>query len=246
MSASKVYFTDMSTSMKESLPDKLGRLIDAAGIGDIDFKDKFVAIKIHFGERGNLAYLRHNYARMLVDKIKKLGGKPFLTDSNTLYVGSRTNSLDHLDCARDNGYCYSTLGCNVIIADGLKGNDEILVPLNGECVKEAKIGAAIMDADIVISLTHFKCHESAGIGGALKNLGMGSGSHAGKMEMHYSGKPRVKTEMCVGCGRCAKSCGQNAIELENGKARITERCAGCGRCIGQCALHAIVPTDGTS
>ncbi len=246
MSASKVYYTDMTTRMKESQPQKLERLIKKAGLDSIDFKDKFVAIKIHFGELGNVAYLRHNWARTVVEMVKARGGHPFLTDCNTLYVGSRTNALDHLDCARLDGYCYETVGCNIIIADGLRGTEEREVPINCEYVKSAKIGSALMDADIVISLSHFKGHEAAGFGGAVKNLGMGGGSRAGKMEMHYFGKPHVEPEECIGCGYCAKQCGQNAIDMRDNKAFISDRCAGCGRCIGQCRRHAIVPTEDNS
>ena len=153
----KVYFTNLRTHGRESQLDKLKRLIKRAGIEQIDFENKFVAIKIHFGELGNLSFLRPNYARAVVDVVKELGGKPFLTDCNTLYVGSRKNALEHIDCAYQNGFTPYATGCHVIIADGLKGTDETLVPVkNGEYVHEAKIGHALMDADIVISLTHFE------------------------------------------------------------------------------------------
>ena len=203
MEKSKVYFTDMHASMNENLLEKLKRLIKTAGIGQINFEKKYVAIKIHFGEPGNLAFLRPNYARAVADVIRELHGKPFLTDCNTLYVGGRKNALDHLDSANLNGFSPMTTGCQLIIADGLKGTDETLVPVEGgEYVKEAKIGHAIMDADVIISLSHFKVHEATGIGGTLKNIGMGCGSRAGKMEMHTSGKPYVSKEACIGCGSC--------------------------------------------
>ena len=200
--ASKVYFADLRADYHENLQQKLTRLMKTAGMGDIDFKDKYAAIKLHFGEPGNLAFLRPNWAKTVADFIKERGGKPFLTDCNTLYVGRRKNALDHLDAAYENGYNPFTTGCHMIIADGLKGTDEALVPIDGEYVKEAKIGRAIMDADIVISLTHFKGHEATGFGGTLKNLGMGSGSRAGKMEMHSEGKPSISEEKCIGCNAC--------------------------------------------
>ena len=189
MQKPKVYFTSFKTSFTENIPDKLKRLILTAGVKEIDFTDKYAAIKIHFGELGNLAFLRPNYAKVVVDVVKELGGKAFLTDCNTLYVGSRKNALDHLDTAYENGFTPFSTGCHVIIGDGLKGTDEELVPVDGEYVKEAKIGRAVMDADVFISLTHFKGHEMTGFGGALKNIGMGCGSRAGKMEMHSEGKP---------------------------------------------------------
>ena len=123
-------------------------------------------------------------------------------------MGGRKNALDHLDSAYSNGYNPFQTGVHTIIADGLKGTDEEIVPINGEYVKEAKIGQAIMDADIIISLNHFKGHELTGFGGALKNLGMGCGSRAGKMEMHSAGKPVVEQDKCIGCGQCIKICAQ--------------------------------------
>ena len=232
MAVSNVYYTNMRTTLTENLLQKLERLVKKAGMMDIDFNNKYTAIKIHFGEPGNLAYLRANYSKVLVDLIRSQGGKVFLTDCNTLYVGRRKNALDHLDAAYENGY--------IMIADGLKGTDEALVPIDGEYVKEAKIGRAIMDADIIISLTHFKGHEATGFGGALKNLGMGSGSRAGKMEMHNAGKPFVHTDKCVGCGACQRNCAHGAITVLERKASIdTNKCVGCGRCIGACPVDAV-------
>lgn len=242
MEKSKVYFTDFRTHTNgPSLPGKLAKLIRKAGIGNIDMDGKFVAIKMHFGELGNISYLRPNYAKAVADVVKELGGNPFLTDCNTLYPGSRKNALDHLSCAEENGFSMATTGCHVIIGDGLRGTDEVIVPIrNGEYLKEAYIGHAIMDADILISLTHFKGHEATGFGGALKNIGMGCGSRAGKMHQHNSGKPHVIEEQCRGCRNCAKECGSDAISYESGKAHIDQDiCKGCGRCIGACNFDAI-------
>lgn len=248
MGKSKVFYTDMHTTFTENLLQKLRRLIKTAGMEEMDFENKYVAIKIHFGEPGNLAFLRANYAKVVADYVKEKGGRPFLTDCNTLYVGGRKNALDHIDTAYMNGYTPFSTGCHVIIADGLKGTDEALVPVEGgEFVKEAKIGRAIMDADIVISLNHFKGHECTGFGGALKNLGMGCGSRAGKMEMHSSGKPYIAQEACIGCGACAKNCAHSAITLAARKASIShEKCVGCGRCIGVCPVDAVQPASDES
>lgn len=238
--ASKVFFTNLRTTEDENLLQKLRRLIVTAGAGQIDFKNKYTAIKIHFGEPGNLAYLRANYAKVVADYVKEQGGRVFLTDCNTLYVGRRKNALDHLDAAYENGFSPFSTGCHVLIADGLKGTDEVLVPIDGEYIREAKIGRAVMDADIFISLTHFKGHESTGIGGTLKNIGMGCGSRAGKMEMHSAGKPFVEQDRCVGCGACQRNCAHEAITMESRKALIDHnRCVGCGRCIGVCPMDAV-------
>ena len=245
MGKSKVYFANFRATPRENIQQKLVRLMKTAGMDTIDFERKYVAIKIHFGEPGNLAYLRPNYAKTVADLVRSLGGKPFLTDANTLYVGGRKNALDHIDSAYENGFSPFSTGCHVIIADGLKGTDEVLVPVEGATyVKEAKIGRAVMDADVVISLNHFKGHEAAGFGGALKNLGMGCGSRAGKMEMHSAGKPFVKERKCVGCGMCLKVCAHDAITIEDNKASINhDKCVGCGRCIGICKMDAVRPAE---
>ena len=239
--ASKVYFADLRTDVHENLQQKLTRLMKTAGMGDIDFQDKFVAIKLHFGEPGNLAFLRPNWARTVADFVKERGGKPFLTDCNTLYVGGRKNALDHMDSAMLNGFNPMTTGCQIIIGDGLKGSDEVEVPVvGGEYVKNAKIGRAVMDADVFISLTHFKGHEEAGFGGCLKNIGMGCGSRAGKMEQHNAGKPHVAQKHCIGCGQCRKICAHGAPIITDGKAHIDhDKCVGCGRCIAVCPKDAV-------
>lgn len=249
MEKSKVYFTDFVTGYGGTpLPLKLKKLAEKAGLADIDMNGKFVAIKMHFGERGNIAFLRPNYVKAIVDLIREKGGKPFVTDCNTLYVGSRKEALEHLDTAYENGFNPLTIGCHTIIADGLKGTDEALLPVpNGELVKEAKVGRALADADIIITLTHFKGHEMAGFGGAIKNIGMGGGSRAGKMEMHCNGKMVVKQEKCVGCGKCVSICAHGAPSVTNRKSTIDiNKCVGCGRCLGLCPTDAIEPQEWSS
>ena len=248
MEKSKVYYTSMRTGFDNGLLDKLKRLIKKAGIENIDFDGKYTAIKMHFGEPGNLAFLRPNYAKVVADTVKELGGKPFLTDCNTLYVGGRKNALDHIESAYVNGFSPLSTGCHIIIGDGLKGTDEVYIPVEGgEYVKEAKIGRAIMDADVFISLAHFKGHEATGFGGTLKNIGMGCGSRAGKMEMHSAGKPHVEEELCIGCHRCEKICAHDAPQFNDKKASIDHnKCVGCGRCIGVCPKDAIVAASDES
>ena len=241
MEKAKVYFTDFRTKPNVSQGVKLQKLCRQAGLGRIDFEGKFVAIKLHFGELGNFAYIRPNYVKAVADLVKELGGKPFLTDCNTLYPGSRKNAVDHLLNADINGFNYMTTGCHNIIADGLKGTDDVVVPVpNGVYCKEAYIGRALYDADVIIVLSHFKGHEVAGFGGAVKNLGMGGGSRAGKMQQHNEGKPSVDPDACRMCRQCAKQCGSDAISYDSGKAYIDpDLCKGCGRCIGVCAFDAI-------
>ena len=249
MNTSKVYFTNLTnlrTTPSSNLLDKMERLVKRAGIANIDFKNQFVAIKIHFGEPGNLAYIRPNYAARLVSLLRELGAKPFLTDCNTLYSGRRSNAVDHLQSAMENGFNPMSAGCNVIIADGVKGTDYREIEIDGQYCKAPKIGAAIADADIIISMNHFKGHEQAGFGGALKNLGMGCASVGGKLELHCASQPRIDTEACKGCNICVKHCAHDAIHLNNNrKAEIDyERCVGCGQCVALCQYDGAVMGEG--
>ena len=244
MQKAKVYFTDFHTeAYGDGLPIKLKKLMRKAGIEDLDLEGKFVAIKTHFGELGNISYLRPNYARAVVDVVKELGGKPFLTDCNTMYPGSRKNALEHLECAWQNGFTPLTVGCPILIGDGLKGTDDVEVPVEGgEYVKKAKIGRAVMDADVFISLTHFKGHEMTGFGGTIKNIGMGCGSRAGKKEQHASGKPKINAEACRGCRRCQKECANAGLVFDEQTKKMSvdeANCVGCGRCLGACSFDAI-------
>lgn len=244
MEKAKVYFTDFRTqAYGDGLTTKLQKMLKKAGIEQLDMDGKFVAIKMHFGELGNLSFLRPNYARAVADLVKSLGGKPFLTDCNTMYPGSRKNALEHMECAWQNGFTPLTVGCPIIIADGLKGTDDIDVPVEGgEYVKAAKIGRAVMDADVFISLTHFKGHEATGFGGTIKNIGMGCGSRAGKTEQHSNGIPTISSRRCVGCKRCQKECANGGLvfDAETKKMTVdTEHCVGCSRCLGACNFDAI-------
>ena len=248
MEKAHVYCTDFRTkAFGDGLPTKLKKLMKKAGIGQIDMDGKFVAIKMHFGELGNVSYLRPNYARAVVDVVKKLGGKPFLTDCNTMYPGSRKNALEHLYCAWENGFTPLTVGCPILIGDGLKGTDDIAVPVvGGEYVQAARIGRAIMDADVFISLTHFKGHEMTGFGGTIKNIGMGCGSRAGKTEQHSGGKASIDPAKCRGCQKCLKECANDALSFDarTKKTRVNEEnCVGCGRCLGACNYDAIAFTN---
>lgn len=242
---SEVFYTDLRADPDHHLLYKLEKLVRRAGIDKIDFKNKFTAIKIHFGEPGNMAYLRPDFAAVIVKVIKDLGGKPFLTDCNTLYNGGRGNAIDHQDTAMKHGYTPFSVGAQVVIADGLKGLDYVEIPIDGEYCKAPKIGSAIAEADIVVSLNHVKGHEMTGFGGAMKNLGMGCGSVAGKKEMHNASKPRIDKEACRGCGLCVRNCASHAISLSDRKAVIDyDKCVGCGQCVATCQFDgAVVDND---
>ena len=243
MEKAQVYFTNLRARGDGGLLGKLERLVKRAGIAKINFKDQFVALKIHFGEPGNLAYLRPNYAAKIVNILRDLGAKPFLTDCNTLYSGRRANAVDHLQSAMENGFNPISAQAQVIIADGLKGTDYREIEIDGEYCKAPKIGTALVDADIIISLTHFKGHEMAGFGGALKNLGMGGGAVPGKLEMHCTAQPKIDTDNCVGCGVCERHCAHDAVHVnkQTRKAEINyDNCVGCGQCVALCQFNGAV------
>lgn len=245
---SKVFFTDFRSTPSNNLLRKLQNLVTKAGIDTIDFERKLVAIKIHFGEPGNLAYLRPNYSAVIVKMLKKKQAIPFLTDCNTLYSGRRSNGPAHLDAAFENGYNPMTTGCPVIIADGIRGTEYREITLNTEHCESAKIGSAIADADVIISMNHFKGHEITGFGGALKNLGMGCASVGGKLFLHSGASPEIFEVNCTGCRICEKYCAHAAIAVEpDKKAHIDYvRCIGCGQCIAVCQFDAARPASDSS
>lgn len=237
--SSEVYFMNLRTKQGHNLLDKLERLIGKAGILDgIEEKD-LVALKMHFGERGNLAYVQPQFIRRVVEGVKGKGGRPFLTDANTLYVGSRANAVDHLETAIENGFAYAVVGAPLVIADGLNGKDYVAVPVNLKHFKEVKIGSAAAHADALIAVTHFKGHEATGFGGTLKNLGMGLGNRSGKQQMHSDVLPEITEDSCRACGKCAKWCPAGAITVSE-KAKIDSGlCIGCGECTVTCPYKAI-------
>ena len=241
MNPSKVYFTNLRTSPTSNLLDKMERLVRKAGITQIDFEQKFTAIKIHFGEPGNLAYLRPNFAARMTTLLRSLGAKVYLTDCNTLYSGRRSNAVDHLQSAMENGYNPISAQCPVIIADGVKGTEFREIPIEGaEYCPAPKIGTAIADADIIISMTHFKGHEQTGFGGTLKNLGMGCASVGGKLELHSTAQPAINRDNCRGCNICVRHCAHDAIHLDDSHKAVIDydRCVGCGQCIALCQYDA--------
>jgi uncharacterized protein len=240
MEKSIVYYTNLHTTPQNNLLNKVEKLAHATGFDQIDFKNKYVAIKMHFGEPGNLAFLRPNYAALIARMVKQQEGKPFLTDANTLYSGGRSNAVDHLLSATMNGFTEAVTGCPVIIADGLRGNDEAEIEINTPVCKTAFIGKTVAEADIIISLNHFKGHEMSGFGGALKNLGMGCASVAGKRILHATSQPKIVAENCTGCNSCVENCAHSALSLN--KDNIAEinyqLCIGCGQCVAVCQYNA--------
>lgn len=204
----------------------------ASELKGMSIKNKKVAVKAHMGEYGNLNYLRPPIIGAVVDEVKKAGGKPFLFDTPAAYPGSRDTAEKYLDTARKNGFTEETIGCPVIISDDY-------VTLKSKYIKDAQASKEMMDADIMIVISHFKGHSLASYGAAIKNIGMGGFSKETKRETHNAAKTRVVGE-CIGCGTCVKACPVKAISLEQGRARITNsKCFGCGTCVDVCPQKAI-------
>jgi uncharacterized Fe-S center protein len=233
---SKVFFLKKGSS---DLLDGINNLFDTVASNIISNGDS-VAIKLHFGEPGNTAYLKPQFVKPIVDKVKLAGGVPFLTDANTLYKGGRSDSKTHLITARDHGYSKETMGAEIVIADGPDCRDVQKIKVDLKHFKELSVAAAPLRADALIVLTHFKGHECTGFGGSIKNVGMGLGSKAGKQRMHADIRPEVNNAQCEGDGECVKWCPTNAIDLMNGKARIDlGKCIGCAECVAVCPTGAI-------
>ena len=240
---STVYFTNLRTKPGLNLQQKMLRLVKAAGIEGIDFSHKFTAVKLHFGEPGNLAFIRHNYVQTLVKFLQEKGAKVFLTDANTLYSGGRSNAVDHIEAAFENGFNPIGVPAPVIIADGLKGTDETSLPVVSNAkthCQTAKIGSAVANADVIISMNHFKGHEQTGFGGAIKNIGMGAASVGGKLDLHSTSAPQIVRKNCTGCGTCIRYCRHRAITLDKEHKAVIDKtkCVGCGQCIAVCQFDA--------
>jgi len=247
----KVFFTDAHATPKQSRLAKVRTLFQKAGFDKHIAPGDKVAVKVHWGEPGNVGYLPVPYTRTVVELVREAGGLPFVTDTNTLYTGMRRNAVQNVQAAAMNGYCLASLGAPVIVADGLLGHDGREVPLPGTGVGSAKIASGILDADAMIVLSHVKGHMLFGYGGAIKNLGMGCATPAGKQLLHSDVRPRVDAARCRGDGLCVKRCPVPCIELvarpgrQKGQsaeiARIDgARCIGCGECTATCP-HGAIP-----
>jgi len=240
-----VQFAPIRSEHTRSMLERITIALKRAGIEEVISAGDKVAIKVHFGELGNTGFVSSIYTREVVRLVKELGGKPFVTDANTLYSGMRSNAIDHIQCALENGFAYATIGAPIIIADGLDGHDATEVAIDGLHFDSVKIGSAAVEADAMVVISHVKGHEAAGFGGALKNIGMGLGCRSAKQRMHSGVKPEVRPEACINCGKCISWCSQHCIETRmgtDGKRSSwidSERCIGCGECVAACAYGAI-------
>jgi len=238
--AANVYFIDFRATMQKNMMVKLEELLTASGLSSVVGQRDLTAVKIHFGEMGNAAFIRPIYMRRIVAAIKAAGGVPFLTDANTLYAGTRSDAPHHLTTAIQNGFAYAVVEAPLVIADGLRGKSESAVDVYGKHFESVYIAKEIIEADAYISVAHFKGHELSGFGGAIKNTGMGAASRKGKLAMHSTVSPQVNAENCIGCEACVDHCSQHALSVIDEIAVVDEEsCIGCGECILVCPNEAI-------
>ena len=237
---SVVYFASLRAhSDQEGTTIKVQRLFDRAGFSDVVAQSDRTAIKLHFGERGNDGYISPIYVRQVVDKVKACGGLPFLTDTNTLYLGSRSNAVDHITTAILHGFDYAVTGAPIIIADGLFGKNVAQVKIEKKHFTTVTIAGDIALSDSMIVMSHFKGHIVAGFGGAIKNLAMGCAPPEGKRAQHKS-RPFTLPDRCSGCGTCVEVCPKTAIMIKKEKSVIDQDlCIGCFECMHVCPEHAI-------
>ncbi|HEY6000970.1 MAG TPA: DUF362 domain-containing protein [bacterium] len=239
-----MFFADLRGTTRQNILEKLGRLLTRAGLEERIGAKHLVAVKLHFGELGNTAYVRPVYVRRVVERLRALGARPFLVDTNTLYIGTRGDSASHYETAIANGFDWSAVGAPIVIGGGLRGNRAVTVPVNLTHYREVEIAPEIADADAIVGIAHFKGHEMSGFGGTLKNFGMGAASRRGKLSMHSTSSPAVNEEACTACHSCVRWCAFGAIETagEKGKGKASidrDRCSGCGACLPTCPAGAI-------
>ena len=237
---SPVYFASLRAySDQESTIIKVQRLFDRAGFSGVVAPHDRTAVKLHFGERGNDGYISPVYVRQVVDKVKTCGALPFLTDTSTLYLGSRSNAVDHITTAILHGFDFAVTGAPIIIADGLFGKNVVQVKIERKHFNTVTIAGDIALADSMIVMSHFKGHIVSGFGGAIKNLAMGCAPPEGKRAQHNA-RPFTIPDRCSGCGACVEICPKTAITIEKEKSVIErDLCIGCFDCMHVCPEHAI-------
>ncbi len=237
---SPVYFANLRAfSDKECTTEKVKRLFDRAGFSACIHPQDKTAIKLHFGELGNDGFISPVYVRQVVEKVRACMGLPFLTDTNTLYLGSRSNAVEHIGTAIRHGFDYAVAGAPVIIADGLTGQNILPVTIDKKHFSRVSIAGDIVSADSMIVLSHFKGHIVSGFGGAIKNLAMGCAAPQGKRDQHHA-RPFTIPEKCTGCASCMKVCPKSSIKVVRKKSIIDlATCIGCFECMHACPEHAI-------
>ncbi len=235
---SKVFLLRLYDGNVDDIPAGIDLLLDRSGLRGIASIGETVAVKMHFGESKETGHVKPRFVRRIISWLQREGMRPFLTDTNTLYRGTRGDSVAHLRAAAEHGFTFAGVGAPIIIADGLRGTNEHRVAIGRTHVKEASVGVELVKADSIVSLAHFKGHELSGFGGAIKNLGMGGASRTGKLEQHSTTRPYVRST-CIACGICLPWCPADAIVVEEIAVIDEEKCIGCAECVAVCPERAV-------
>jgi len=237
----KVFFVPLPDGV--SVPDQvaaLRQLYEHCRVNELLEERSYVAVKMSFGEKNNDTHIKPPLAAEVVRQLKRRGAYPFLTETSTLYKGERSDAVKHMVLAEDHGFGLAAVGAPIVMADGLLGDSEIEVPIEGEIFQKVNIAREAVVADALIGLAHPTGHVVTGLGAAIKNLGMGLASRMGKMRQHSALKPKVVEDKCRFCGKCITWCPEGVIEEKSGKAFINdERCIGCGECLAVCRFESI-------
>lgn len=239
---SKVYFYNFEKGFDKNLLKSSKRL--SKFYTDKFTKNDDLAIKIHFGERESDTHLDPGFVKNVFQEIENEVSDCVLMDCNVLYKGERSKASSHKKLAVDNGFDFAP----IVIADGERGENELRINSNGKHFDTVKVGAGLKNYNSLLVISHFTGHVAAGIGGALKNVGMGLGSKAGKLAMHDAFELRINSRLCRVCGACIEHCPDDAIEILSDSASIDhDKCIGCGRCIAECPVSAVkIPWSGAS
>ena len=236
---SQVYFIPVGSLEDEGVVASVGALADAVGLGETVGSGLIYMLKTHFGERGNSTFVPSQWIRPLVESVQQAGSKMFVADTNTLYVGSRSNAVDHLSLAYEHGFSHESLGAPVVIADGLMGENQSSVEIDLKHYRQVYIANDARCADGFVVVTNITGHVLAGLAGSIKNVGMGLAGRGGKRSQHCDMSPEVVSADCVACGTCVEWCPTGAISVEE-TARIDHaKCIGCGECYAVCRYKAI-------
>jgi uncharacterized Fe-S center protein len=241
MKKTDVYFIPLTNDTPAAEADaRLKHLFESAGLPLCIQENDLVAIKMHFGETGNRNVVAPRFVRSIVNGVKAARGEPFLTDTCVLYKSERADAVSYLKLIHKQGYTLEATGAPALIADGLLGSHEIEIPIPGELFSSVAIATDAVMAHAMLVLTHVTGHIGAGLGAALKNLGMGLASRKGKLRQHSGIKPQISAKQCTACGQCIQWCPKNAISLVENIAVINSSlCIGCGQCLAVCRFSAV-------
>jgi uncharacterized Fe-S center protein len=244
---SNVFLTEITTQTEQDQwHQKTQKLLRSVGIKNAISPNQLVAVKMHFGEKGNVTHLQPRHIEPIIRAVKRYQARPFLMDTSVLYRGKRADAVSHTELAHRHGFTLDKIDAPVIIADGLVGDDDIEIKVHGKIFDEVSIAREALKANAMIAVSHVTGHMGTGLAATIKNLGMGLASRKGKMRQHSTMKPEVDMGKCENCGSCLEWCPEGAISQSGNVTRIDSNiCIGCGECLTVCRYNAVKYNWGT-